>query len=237
MLAEINNKLGGDNLNRSERMEDELTGNFFGTLRYISFNKGLKNVMRQAHTRDAAYWQLLENIDTEIFDFEFWKRAANGEIDAYVSANGIPIGIEVKYNSDLSGEDQLEREAIMLSQEWNPNEEAILLFVAKRERARNIYLENYQKDCFKHVHLAYLNWEDCLTGLEQAALEAESFFEELIIKDLKEYMYYKGFVNFAGFAQCCKETIAPELTFSFTEACNIWPKTMTQIDSALTWKI
>jgi|GEM_PF-4181867 len=34
MLAEIHNKISGTGSNLSDRLEDQLTGDFFGTLRY-----------------------------------------------------------------------------------------------------------------------------------------------------------------------------------------------------------
>lgn len=49
----------------------------------------------------------------EEFDFEFWKRSENGkvEIDGYIPLASVGIGIEVKYQSGLSGMNQLEKEA------------------------------------------------------------------------------------------------------------------------------
>ena len=49
----------------------------------------------------------------EEFDFEFWKRSENGkvEIDGYIPLASVGIGIEVKYQSGLSGMNQLEKAA------------------------------------------------------------------------------------------------------------------------------
>ena len=43
MIAEIKGKVNRDNTNLTELREDELTGNLFGCLRYISFNNGFVN--------------------------------------------------------------------------------------------------------------------------------------------------------------------------------------------------
>ena len=43
MIAEIKRKVNRDNTNLTELREDELTGNLFGCLRYISFNNGFVN--------------------------------------------------------------------------------------------------------------------------------------------------------------------------------------------------
>lgn len=41
MIAELHNKISSNSSVNYERSEDELTGNFFGTLRYMPFNKGM----------------------------------------------------------------------------------------------------------------------------------------------------------------------------------------------------
>ena len=48
MIAEIKGKVNRQNTNLTELREDELTGNFFGSMRYIPFNKGLKQVLKNA---------------------------------------------------------------------------------------------------------------------------------------------------------------------------------------------
>ena len=47
MIAEIKGKLSSTGSNLTNRLEDDLTGNFFGNLRYMSFNKGLKLILMQ----------------------------------------------------------------------------------------------------------------------------------------------------------------------------------------------
>ena len=48
MIAEISGKVNRQNTNLSELSEDELTGNFFGSLRYIPFDKGMKNILKNS---------------------------------------------------------------------------------------------------------------------------------------------------------------------------------------------
>lgn len=113
MIAEIHHKVFSN-------LEDELTGNFFGIMRYIPFQRGLKQIyMKYIHSLDESVHGLIRSIQTNDFDIEFWKRSelGYGEIDAYMELDGVGIGIEVKYQSGLSGENQLEREVSMLS-EW-----------------------------------------------------------------------------------------------------------------------
>lgn len=48
MIAEIKGKVNKQNTNLTELIEDELTGNFFGNMRYIPFTKGLKKILKNA---------------------------------------------------------------------------------------------------------------------------------------------------------------------------------------------
>ena len=48
MIAEIKGKVNKQNTNLTELREDELTGNFFGNMRYIPFAKGLKKILKNA---------------------------------------------------------------------------------------------------------------------------------------------------------------------------------------------
>ena len=140
MIAEIHHKVFSN-------LEDELTGNFFGIMRYIPFQRGLKQIyMKYIHSLDESVHGLIRSIQTNDFDIEFWKRSelGYGEIDAYMELDGVGIGIEVKYQSGLSGENQLEREVSMLS-EWCKSEEKILILVAVESDAREIYQRKYTR--------------------------------------------------------------------------------------------
>jgi hypothetical protein len=45
LLAEIHNKIAANGSNLTDRLEDKLTGDFFGTLRYLPFEIGMKSVL------------------------------------------------------------------------------------------------------------------------------------------------------------------------------------------------
>lgn len=113
MIAEIYHK-------SKNFSEDKLTGCFFGIMRYIPFSRGLQTIfVKYVKSNDIELKNILEKIHAEDFEIEFWKRSQNGlgEIDGLIKADEVKIGIEVKYFSGLSGEEQLEREALMLK-EW-----------------------------------------------------------------------------------------------------------------------
>lgn len=192
LLAEINHKM-------SCGLEDELTGNFFGIMRYLPFSRGLKPILEKyIKSDDVQVKSIIADMTEDEFLFEFWKRSelGLGEIDAYMENAGKTVGIEVKYHSTLSGENQLEREAAML-EEWNKSGDKLLLFIAMEEDAVYVYRRNRDKPCFRFVHLAYITWQDILLGMNEVI--TTNVFEEQMIEDLRQYLVEKGFVSFNGF--------------------------------------
>lgn len=163
---------------------------------------GLKQLLeKRVKSKDESVFGMLAKIKENEFDFEFWKRSETGlgEIDGYLEIENLAIGIEVKYLSGLSGEDQLEREAGMLK-EWCRGGERLLLLVADESVAQDIYLDNYTKKCFQKVHFGYITWQDMLLSLDDVITTTR--YEEIMIEDLKELLREKGFVAFDGFWGC-----------------------------------
>lgn len=193
MIAEIFHKT-------TSEMEDELTGNFFGTMRYLSFQKGLNSILKKyVYSNDVDVKIIFQEIEADQFLMDFWKKSelGYGEIDGYIEVQDICIGIEVKYNSGLSGENQLEREAKMLEYEWGKGKKKILLFVAKEDDARAVYEANRNREIFGNVHFGFVTWENILKGLEE--IKDLAWNEEILVNDLIQYLKEKGFVSFNGF--------------------------------------
>lgn len=193
MIAEIYHKFSTD-------LEDVLTGDFFGAMRYMPFNRGLNQIFKNyAVSEDPQVTHILSNAADDDFNFEFWKRSENGlvEIDGFIPLTSVGIGIEVKYRSGLSGGDQLEKEAQVLD-EWCNGKEKLLILIGEAEEAKAIYIENKDKRVFRDVHLAYLSWQDILPGLDQVLIS--SSYEKKMIEDLKTLLREKGFVSFEGFS-------------------------------------
>ena len=193
MIAEIYHKFSTD-------LEDVLTGDFFGAMRYMPFNRGLNQIFKNyAVSEDPQVTHILSNAADDDFNFEFWKRSENGlvEIDGFIPLTSVGIGIEVKYRSGLSGGDQLEKEAQVLD-EWCNGKEKLLILIGDSEEAKAIYIENKDKRVFRDVHLAYLSWQDILLGLDQVLIS--SSYEKKMIEDLKTLLREKGFVSFEGFS-------------------------------------
>ena len=193
MIAEIYHKFSTD-------LEDVLTGDFFGAMRYMPFNRGLNQIFKNyAVSEDPQVTHILSNAADDDFNFEFWKRSENGlvEIDGFIPLTSVGIGIEVKYRSGLSGGDQLEKEAQVLD-EWCNGKEKLLILIGEAEEAKAIYIENKDKRVFRDVHLAYLSWQDIFLGLDQVLIS--SSYEKKMIEDLKTLLREKGFVSFEGFS-------------------------------------
>ena len=193
MIAEIYHKFSTD-------LEDVLTGDFFGAMRYMPFNRGLNQIFKNyAVSEDPQVTHILSNAADDDFNFEFWKRSENGlvEIDGFIPLTSVGIGIEVKYRSGLSGGDQLEKEAQVLD-EWCNGKEKLLILIGEAEEAKAIYIENKDKRVFRDVHLAYLSWQDIVLGLDQVLIS--SSYEKKMIEDLKTLLREKGFVSFEGFS-------------------------------------
>lgn len=208
MIAEIYHKF-------TTYLEDKLTGDFFGTMRYLPFNRGLNQIFKNhAVSEDPQVNQILAGLSDEEFDIEFWKRSENGlvEIDGYIPLSSVGIGIEVKYQSGLSGENQLEKEAETLVNEWCKCKDKVLLLVANAEDAKRIYTENKDKPIFRRVHLAYVSWQDILLGLNQVI--TLSLYEKRMIEDLKKLLTEKGFIAFEGF-DCIQPMVEEGLFYDF----------------------
>lgn len=193
MIAEIYHKI-------SSNQEDELTGNFFGTMRYLPFDRGLNQIFKNyVESEDSRVREWFRSWTASDFTMEFWKRSADNrvEIDGYISLENAGIGVEVKYQSGLSGEDQLEKEAKVLRREWCKSENCLLLLIAGEETAKQIYQAHFRHEIFKEVPLAYLTWQNILKGLDEVLVVSP--FEKRMVEDLKLFLIEKGFHSFEGF--------------------------------------
>lgn len=78
MIAEIKHKMVCG-------LEDELTGNFFGNMWYLPFSRGLKTVLSSSvRGNDPQVKKIIENIGSDDFVFEFWKRSGLGYGDTII---------------------------------------------------------------------------------------------------------------------------------------------------------
>lgn len=216
MLAELRGKVNAENSNLDERREDELTGNFFGNMRYIPFRKGMKQILLNA-VRPMELRTIIEAAHAEcwsnnLFLWERIREANSGhivELDVRLDFDDVVIGIEVKFNSGLSSHDetnewqkntaslsdnQLSKEARLLEQ-IAPGKKKLLLLLANENVCASTIgeVEYFPKD----VQLGYLSWQEILIQLYK--LTELNEFETVIVDDVIQLLEKKGFIRFTNF--------------------------------------
>ena len=209
MVEEFYGKISRSGSNLSDSLEDKLTGDFFGTLRYMDFCDGLQPILcgalrksekQQAESKAAI--QLIENANcTNIKDEEnikFWPKHDLGELDVLLNFDNCCIGIEVKFQSGLSSDDQLIREANILC-DLAKDKKKILLFIAKHESCISVY-RKYKNIISKDVHFVFASWEDILQSMKDILNGGKgskyTFGQKLMIRDLVRLLTRKDFDTF-----------------------------------------
>ncbi len=221
MLSEIKGKISSSGSNLSERMEDKLTGDFFGALRYIPFYKAMKPILMASHIEvieDVKCEQNILALDNEFWNenIQLWPYDPLGELDVLLSFHNILIGIEVKYLSGLSADDeiinlngleqnrsinQLAVETEILYNLKYGKQPALLLFIAPEPFCYSTVQAVAQRNILKKgVSLGYLSWETIYEKVKELIQEGTfSNFEKLILEDVQKLLKRKGFERFRGF--------------------------------------
>ena len=209
MVEEFYGKISRSGSNLSDSSEDKLTGDFFGTLRYMDFCDGLQPILcgalrksEKQQTESKAAIQLIENANcTNISDEEhikFWPKHDLGELDVLLEFDNCYIGIEVKLQSGLSSDDQLIREANILC-DLAKDKKKILLFIAKHESCISVY-RKYKNIIRKDVHFVFASWEDILQSMKDILNGGKgskyTFGQKLMICDLVRLLTRKNFETF-----------------------------------------
>ena len=210
MVEEFYGKISRSGSNLSDNLEDKLTGDFFGTLRYMDFYDGLQPILcgalrksekQQETSQDAI--QLIENVNcTNIRDEEhikFWPKHDLGELDVLLEFDNCYIGIEVKFQSGLSSDDQLIREAEILC-DLAKDKEKILLFIAGHESCVSVYRAYKNVIRKQGVCFVFVSWEDILQSMKDLLSGGKgskyTFGQRLMISDLVRLLTRKGFDTF-----------------------------------------
>lgn len=244
LIAEIYGKIGDGNPIQYDHSEDELTGNFFGSLRYISFNRGLKKILVNA-VFPKELGEFFEKIDCENWheNIEFWPHHGEGEIDVRILFDECVIGIEVKFLSGLSSNDengyeregsesienaentddqeeenikslnQLVRESRMVS-DWAKDKKKILLLVGDQEACHPIYLDAMRRVEIKENGVLLGYFTWQKALIELRKLKDLNIYDQVIVQDLIDLLERKGFESFQGFHIEC-EDIDTEILWDF----------------------
>ena len=217
MIAEIKGKISSSGSNLHDRLEDNLTGNVFGSLRYIPFDLAMKQILTNAiYPRDLSAH--IQNVQASFWNknLEFWPYDEEGELDAIIDFDDILIGIEVKFLSGLSSDDsmdfseasketsaedeknqsqhQLSRESRILSKKGNKKKK-LLIFIANSSACSYVYGDTIKRELIERdVELGYITWQSFFYELTKLKLDNE--FHNLIIEDLIKLLKRKGLDQF-----------------------------------------
>ncbi|OMD93546.1 NERD domain-containing protein [Paenibacillus odorifer] len=233
MIAEIYNKISKTGSNLSDRLEDQLTGDFFGSIRYLPFQTALRYVLaavRFEFNDQKSNWEQ-SLLSTQGFDYEikFWVRHAEGEIDLILDLPNAVIGIEVKYYSGLSSEDEESEEIVTpeesinqlarysrLLQDIRQEKPAYLIFLAPLSILLPIERDmNKRSVISRDIKLGFLAWQNVLEQLQSIELTNMDIGQQRILQDLIALLLRKGFNRFRGFNSASKDRTIKEQSYTF----------------------
>jgi hypothetical protein len=218
MFAEIHKKIP-----KLERLEDLLTSSFFNPLRYTSsFEAVLKRILKGVAFSDEIhqenFTQSLEKIGDD-WEICFWQKLKQKEIDLLIisKSNKVIIGIEIKYQSELSGNEQLSNYSKLLEKKY-VEYDRFLVFLAKDISAKKLYDETYKGviNADKNIKgFGYVSWQNFYRELQK--IKTDTLPDKLIINDLLQYLEFKnlnGFIKF-NLADLNQSKINPNQKYKF----------------------
>lgn len=184
MIAELHGKISSTGSNLHDRLEDQLTGDIFGSLRYLPYGLGIAPVLLAAKVPASVVEGGAP--DVWIDRIEFWPREPLGELDVRIDLDEAVIGIEVKYQSPLSSDDdadysgdtgeeadrssvnQLSRESRIVREWAGPHKKAFLILVARDSECSRIVSDvTARKLIAGGVELLSVSWQGILLVLER----------------------------------------------------------------------
>lgn len=238
MLAEIHHKISSSGSNLSDRMEDQLTGDFFGAIRYLPFQVGLKKVLKAVRLKNVGqnppdpFWErFLDTTENYDYELKFWFRHAEGEIDLILEHPDVVIGIEVKYYSGLSSEDDESEEMITpeeschqlvrysrLLEDIRGGRSAYLLFVAPFQILLPVEMDMKERSLISSdIQLGFLAWQNVLEQLKTIDIATLDIGQQRIIQDLIDLLVKKGFERFRGVLTDIHKISLDEKAYIFNE--------------------
>ncbi|MEC0238350.1 hypothetical protein P4H66_00500 [Paenibacillus dokdonensis] len=251
MLAEIHHKISSSGSNLSDRLEDQLTGDVFGALRYLPFQLGLKEILQTVRLKNAGHnspdpiWKsFLETTQDYDYELKFWYRHAEGEIDLILEHTDVVLGIEVKYYSGLSSEDDESEEMITpeeschqlvrysrLLEDIRRGRPAYLVFLAPFQILLPVETDMKERSLISpDVTLGFIAWQTVLEQLQSMDPVALDRGQQMIIQDVIDLLVQKGFERFRGFLHNICNIPLEEKPYQFKKASGTktqlhWPTT------------
>lgn len=240
MLAEIKGKISQTGSNLSDRLEDKLTGDFFGTIRYLPFEIGLGPVLSKVRFRAAEcdFLRLIEGLSGYGCRVDFWKSTDYGEPDVLISTENADFTIEVKYKSGLSSDDAVDNSEKKENEEstnqlyryskymleYSQKQHKYLLLLAPVSIGVPIF-NDMSKCGLIQVSFGLLTWEDVLQALKEFDDKGFPIWQKMIIGDLVGLLEKKGFDKFKGFRWGIKTGVTLG-SYAYVEESFQWPITI-----------
>jgi hypothetical protein len=206
-------QLRGKLTREEEDLEDLLTSNVFGAIKYVPYREGLIALVSEAERRDGS--RPLQGLsDISNVKYEFWpfleeKNCNPCEPDVLISitqSNGkkILILVEAKFKSGKSSEADLsDKPSDQLSKEWDNlkrlaiknNSDPYLLYITANigfpEKEIKESISEYLKKRESTINILWLSWRKIPTIFHNSQNE--------IIKDLVKLLRRQGLIFFEGF--------------------------------------
>ena len=226
-IAEIRGKISRSGSNLSDRMEDLLTSDVFGPLRYLPFAEGLLCVLGKAKLYTDPDTTLDAKIGADFSDCTdepevcFWLRMENSEPDVLIKWGSHLVMIEAKYLSGKSGDsdsgdaesatpDQLAREFHDLLGYKGKFPNRTLIYLTAHSTLPQDDLESSCKAVGKESeenkkkfeqNTYWLSWFDVRNAVEDLSGKQKDPHRELVLADISCLLHQKGFRGFEGFGK------------------------------------
>lgn len=236
MIAEIHGKISSKGSNLNDRLEDKLTGDIFGSLRYLPFELGIWPVLSAARIPELS--ELIEKGDLHIRQISFWPYHPLGELDVRMDFDNAVVGIEVKYRSPLSSDDgadysnetdeelekdsanQLCRESEIVRELAGPDKKAFLILVACDGECKSIVSDVKARNLIKNgVELGRISWQEILLILEKQ--QSNDQLHNHILGDMVALLKRKGFERFHRF-DGAMTTVSADGYFPYQYSQDLW---------------
>jgi len=257
-IAEIHGKISATGSNLSERMEDLLTSDIFGCMRYLPAQNALIPFLQTAHSLHGNTITILGEVLRVYWSFWPWLKLAGRipcEPDVVLGLeteeNHVHLVlVEAKYYSGLSSEederaepnDQLARELDNLDAVscvtfgWKPQLDIArrtLLFITQdMGMPRSLLaqsLAEYSRKRSKTGDIFWTSWR-FLPSILERAIEQESIAEHTaVLQDMLSLLLKKWLVMFHGVEPVKEHLILPEF-YHFTPTKYSWPDIPESLD-------
>tara|TARA_B100002003_G_scaffold231791_1_gene243064 strand:+ start:735 stop:1586 length:852 start_codon:yes stop_codon:yes gene_type:complete len=168
-IAELHGKISSSGSNLSERLEDLLTSDVFGSLRYLPFEEALIPILENAqnYKSENTNLKIKHSVKENNPKIVFWYRLPHSEPDVLIKYGKHLILIEVKYLHGKSGR----------YLDSNQQEENIVQEASSDQLGREFEdLLEYKKDDFIDRSLVYITAHRIIPTTDFE--EVEKHFEE-----------------------------------------------------------